>query len=323
MSKFDIIVIGDGFAARTILAALDKKYRVLQVFCPNLFPKASASAGALASSFGAREGLSKLGDLNVASFRSFQRYIQKLGLPFRPKEMSYFFDFQNAEDREKQRFLSRWGEENISKNNRYWYAKDQAYLIDPALYLECLKNIYVNSIQSLEGRVDSYHNNEVLLYDGSKYTGNFIIDCTGAYGDDKQHKIAFGAYFRVPYCFNKEDFLLNLNGKNILYHHQQEQLIIGATTQDDKNMVANLTTMLSWQSEVDQLFNELNMPVVNWKAVGIITGLRSKAQKRIPNFSWRDSVFTVFGLYKNGLMYSVKALDELSIKLRLDSKIQL
>lgn len=325
MSKFDIIVIGDGFAARTVLASLDKSYHVLQIFDKKRFPAASASAGALASTYGARKGLSELGDINVESFESFQNFIRNMNLPYCVQKMLYYFDPKKGSEIEQQRFTSRWGDEKIKKEEHYWCAKDHAFLIDPQSYLDDLKTKFNDSIETKRGTVVSIKDKQVTLADGDVFSAKYVIDCSGAFGDckkHKKHKIAFGAYFKIPYDNGEQDFLLNLQGKNILYHHKQKQLVIGATTQNDGSMVADLATMWSWREGIDELFENLDLKHIDWGKAFLITGLRSKAQKRMPRFYWDEDVFSIYGLYKNGLMYSVKALEELSTKIQLDSKLQ-
>ena len=82
-------------------------------------------------------------------------------------------------------------------------------------------------------------------------------------------------------------------------------------------------TMQNWHGPVDSLLESLTMPKVDWSKAQIMSGLRSKAKKRMPRFEWNDSVFSIYGLYKNGLIYSVSALEELSKKINLDSRLQL
>jgi hypothetical protein len=322
MQSKDIVVIGDGLAARTVLASIDKNYNVLQVADNKKFPPASLSAGALASSYGARRGLSDLGDLNVASFEKFCRFVKSLSLNYEVQKMSYFINEDGISEIEKQRFFSRWGEEKISNKNGYFLAEDQAFLIHPHEYLSSLKKQYEDSFDFRSGTAFEIKNNNVVLDRNEVVEAKFIIDCRGAYDNQKSHKVAFGSYYVISYEAGDNDILLNIKGTNILYHSQYKKIVIGATTQNDGSMSADLVTMQSWHNPTDNLLESLNLPNIDWSKAEIMSGLRSKAKKRMPRFEWNDSILSIFGLYKNGLMYSVSALEELSKKINLDSRLQ-
>lgn len=325
MSSFDIIVIGDGIAARTILSALDPSYNVLQLYQNKWYPPATLAAGALASTYGARPGLSKLGNLNVDSYQFFKKFIQQMELPWSPATMQYFFKKSNEDENSRQAFQTRWKENGISEDSQYMLSQEEAYLIDPVVYMQLLLEKFQAKVQRLETSVMTAEPHKVTDHLGRHYTANYILDCTGAYQDhmNKNHKVVFGSYYAIPYDYTSPSFAWNLNQINILFHSKSSKLVIGATTQNDQSMVADLFKMKNWQHSIDELFAHKGLPAIPWKLAKLNCGLRSKGPKRLPSFHWDQNTFQISSLYKNGLMYSVWGLQTLGQKIRLHPKLQL
>lgn len=326
---FDLIVIGDGIAARTVLAALDRNYKVLQIADSLKYPPASLAAGALASRYGARTGLSELGDLNVSSYQMFKKFVQQMDLGLTPLAMKYFIHASNSSEEKLKSFQNRWGIEAGQKIGDYLQVQEESFLIDPLDYLNLLETKRSCDLSQCEQTVLEINEQEVICCDGKKFQAPVVIDCTGAYIDHLKvdQKVAYGAYYCLPYTGLSENLAWNINGVNILYHSQRGELVIGATTQNDGSMLPNLALFASWRPAIDELFKFHQLAPIDWEQGSFVSGLRSKGKKRLPRFEWieRDqmAIFHVSGLYKNGLMYSVSALSQLQERVKLHSKLQL
>lgn len=315
MKNFDIILVGDGLAARLLLyemsqrqSFLDKK--ILQISSPINFPECSTRTTSVVSGGVHEKGISKLGDLLVDSYNSFTSFVNEyndLGMFCEKSPQYYVFD-EHMTEHKKEMFLKRFGHE-LEDFQHCKVASKQSYLVFSEKLLSFLKDLYVKKL-NLTHVKETYieHKESALRTDVSTYNGDKIILATGAYSsffepslDTKLGKAVSGSYLKWDnISLDIDNFVFSKGHFNLIHRKSKGELLFGGTSFEGHIHAHNLRELKSEFSLFKDMIN-FDLDVQN---ANVITGLRHKCSKRLPVCKKINANTYVFsGFYKNGFTF--------------------
>jgi glycine/D-amino acid oxidase-like deaminating enzyme len=323
-----LAIIGAGIAGRSLIYALAKEkksYSQIVIFDSDTFARTcSFRSTAIVSQRGVSSGHSELGDLIVNGLTTFSSHVQS----DLPRGIFPITQYSGATSKLDQ-FKKRYSQGEVTKSvasfplkTDVYFASEEAYLVDPDLYLNWLtdeaKNLplvwrddFVLSCHPKNGGVS------LRTQSGEDFQFDQVVFTGGAYnrfwGEQKVGRGVQGSYYEFnSFDLNCDSFSLTLDGDNIVYHSHSKKLLVGSTTFDLSHDLAN-------QTELSQIYNRLkdkiSFPFPAIESGRVITGLREKASKRRPYLYQDGQKYWLGGLYKNGYSLSLHLAYELVKKL--------
>lgn len=320
-----LAIIGGGIAGRSLIYALAKKkknFSKITLFDSESFaPACSLRSTAIVANRGVTSGHSALGDLLFAGHKTFSQHVQSDSPSGVFSIKQYTAGTKNI-DLFKLRYpnwnsSSSFGE--LELNSKMTMASEDAFLIDPSLYLDWLLNRsqelnldirreFVTGVQKSTKGIEvtdqiknMYHFDKVIFCGGSS---NRFWDSTFT------GRPIHGSYFEFSNIDLKgESFSLTLDSDNLIYHAHSKKLLLGSTSQDNGLMLVSHSELNNIHERLQrQLAFEL--PSLDSSPL-IITGLREKAAKRAPYLAEKGHCLWMGGLYKNGFSLSLHLSQQL------------
>lgn len=314
-----LAIIGGGIAGRSLIYALAKKkknFSKMTLFDSESFaPACSLRSTAIVANRGVTTGHSPLGDLLVAGHKTFSQHF------FSDSPAGVFPIHQyTVATKKTDQFQKRYPEWGFSStfgdlkfNANFSMAVEEAFLIDPALYLDWLLKSSQDLNLEICGEFVTQVNNSgegIELTDQRKNKHYFdkVIFCGGNsnrfWDSTFTGRPVHGSYFEFSDVDLKaESFSLTFDSDNLIYHAHTKKLLIGSTTQDNGLMFGS-------QSELENIYKRLqvhldfDLPALD-ASPKVITGLREKASKRAPYVIQKGSCLWMGGFYKNGFSLSL------------------
>lgn len=309
-----LAIVGGGIAGRSLIYALAKKkknFSKITLFDSESFaPACSLRSTAIVANRGVTTGHSPLGDLLVAGHRTFSQH-------FYSDSPAGVFPIQQytVATKKTDQFHKRYPEWVSSSsfgalkfNSSLDMAVEEAFLIDPALYLDwLLESSQKLNLEICREFVTQVNNSGagIALTDQRKIIHHFdkVIFCGGSFNrvwdSTFTGRPVHGSYFEYSNVDLKtESFSLTCDSDNLIYHAHTNKLLIGSTTQDNGLMLAS-------QSELENIYKRLqghldfDLPALDASA-RVVTGLREKAPKRAPYVTQKGQCLWIGGFYKNG-----------------------
>lgn len=320
-----LAIIGGGIAGRSLIYALAKRKKTFSkifLFDSDEFAHTcSLRSTAIVAPRGVSGGHSELGDLIFAAFQTFATHVCE-DSPLGVFPITQYTAALTKLDQFQKRYPAGSIEKNFSHfslNSEIYLATENAFLIDPKIYLEWLlkdsqvivKNDFVTEVQthSLKTQNGEEFPFDHLVFAGGVHNQNFEFKTKA--------KCVQGSYFEFPQVdFGLESFSLTLEGDNLIYHAHTQKLLIGSTSQEVHHewpKTQELTAI--YQRLASQV--TLNLPSLNQAT--IITGLREKAPKRTPYLVTEGNLSRIGGFYKNGYSLGLHLGEKLAETLRSKS----
>jgi hypothetical protein len=324
---YDLLVVGNGLAAQTLLyeliRALELKdmncqnFTVAQIFSEQLAPACSIRSTSTISLNGIEEGISDLGDSLRKGFFAFEAFQKEHSLSF----VEPVKQFITATDKLKLESLQRRYKTLTSINHSnlktsFDGVELNSYLVCP----EMLQDWFNNQIQKsnmhriedflLKTSINSEGIIESLTHNGATIKSKKIVFCTGAYAaifsrffpEDLikvNQQVVAGSYLQKNIKL-PESFILTVDGYNLLYRKSDEMMVLGSAS--TKGAICS-----NEFSELKNIFNKMkdicSIDLGEFEDFKVLTGLRHKASKRIPVCGFADEskrIGLINGLYKNG-----------------------
>jgi glycine/D-amino acid oxidase-like deaminating enzyme len=323
-----LAIIGAGIAGRSLIYSLakgKKNFTKIIVFDSDEHAQTcSRRSTAIVAPRGVSAGHSDLGDVIVKGFGTFSDHVMS-DQPAGVFKIQQYTGAYTKLDMFKKRYPE--GREAfqfgpIHLKTKTYMSQEEAFLIDPELYLNWLKdesknlpvewrNDFITSINPYHGRT------ELTSLHGEKILVDKLVVTAGAYSRFWQSRLSGrpiqGSYFEFhDVDLGPVSFSLTLEGDNIVYHSHKKVMLLGSTTSD-------LIHVLPHHSELRSIYSRLqekvHLPLPKWEAGKIITGLREKAPKRRPYLYQERNTFWLGGLYKNGYSLSLHLAKELEAQL--------
>ncbi len=315
---YDLIVVGDGLAARVFLYNLNKCVKSRNSQIPNVlvisdnqsFAPCSLNSTATISTVGLQEGVGEHGDLLLRAYREFEDFTTVLpeGIVTKSKHYQVFMGDDLA------RFEGRYGEAiNLGGNLRG--AKGDSYLARPQALLEFLlqgSRSHLNIINSLDAVIALDHQGLIVTARGRLQAKRVLI-AAGAAGEElladtrdfgsspKVGESIFGSYLEWE-CDNPcthlgSSWQLGLSKFNVIYRELDQRLLLGGTT--TKSVHCFHPIHMKTQYELAQQLLEGALP--SFQSAAYRVGERSKLAGRRPFWGKvAGQTYAIRGFYKNG-----------------------
>lgn len=285
------------------LANAPKTFSEILLFDSDAFAHTcSKRSTAIVAPRGVSSGHSELGDLIFAAFKTFAAHIAKDS----PDGVFPITQYTTATSKLEQ-FKTRYPNGLVKKdfpsfsfNSELYLATEEAFLIDPQIYLDWL--IKDSSVKIKNDFVTSIQDKTIKTLNGEEFAFDHLVFAGGVHNQNfdfkTKAKSVQGSYFEFSNVdYGAESFSLTLEGDNLIYHAHSKKLLIGSTSREafhewpDKSELVAIYQRLKGQVR-------LELPQVS---AGLIkTGLREKAPKRMPYLVTEAHLSRIGGFYKNG-----------------------
>jgi len=338
---YDLIVVGNGLAAQTLLFEIfsnDKKsqnFSVAQLYSEEITPSCSLKSTATVSLSGIEEGISELGEDLRESYFLFEKFIKEYS-PAGVEALERYVTYTT--DKEKAKMLRRY--KNLSKlkhpllKEEFEGTKLESFLITPHLYSSWFENfIKDKNIVKRESFVSSVIKNEAgflecHLLGGEILLAKKVVLCTGAYSKILSHfyglsetleksEVVAGSYLERFLDLNRASFYFTIDSHSLIYRQSDTKIIFGSSSIKGGFQAANLEELQNIFLQIQAL---ISFNLGEFSDYKIITGQRHKGIRRrafFKSLDSEDSLFLITGLYKNGYTFSLlaaKVIAELLLK---------
>ena len=304
-----ILVIGKGLAATGLVWELvtsehrPKSSELIWVG-PRLDKRDAQNCALRSTALVARQGISSgispLGDLLVHSYELAKIFFENHTTGIKKVVREHYASSEEKREQLQRRF-----------DCLDYPVKEEAYIIEPLTFLSQWHEEIKTKGPHIEMHDDLLGEAKEGIVQGLKgeYDYDILFDCRGSSLKDynlikDNFKKSPGHYLiwnhpDFDHSLKSESWVLTIDGHNLIYHHDRDELILGGSTQKDE-MISPAFDQLN-----DQLlaFKKLRPQFSNLylNEATIMTGIRSKAKKREPYIKEvTPGHFLVGGFYKNG-----------------------
>ncbi len=314
--KADFIVLGRGIGALSYLFELSRSYsplqkkKILVISAQNLAPTCSSNTTSTVSLTGIQTGVSPLGDILFHSYEHFKNIIYpefKDSNTIEKVTKKHFFI--NDLEKAKKRF------QNVSnlcdpylKTAMPGVLEADSFLIYPNQYQLVLEKKIQEKldIEFADDFILDIKTTDrfTLISKGAEYHCEFLLDARGAYQkvfENFSHqkineKVVEGCFLEINIKLNCASFYYVFDELNLLYRSITQELIIGSSSFEGNQMIANLATL---SEKYNRLKDYLNLDLPPFESFQFKSGLRSKGPKRMPKLVTKENYYRMSGLYKN------------------------
>lgn len=330
-----LAIVGSGIVGRSLLYNLTAVNfsvdEVILVDSSSFARPCSLYSSAIVAPRGVTRGHSALGDLIVDGFERFAAHVRDL----RPDGVYPTNQFTGGFTKLSQLKLRYPGGTmttsvgGIGIARESYMAREEAFMVDPSVYLEWLlseakKKIRVTEVNDFvidyeEGRDDV----TLRTHGGKEFRASHVVFATGATSRFWARKFPVsllttsrpvqGAFLQFQGVnWDLPAFSLTFEGHNVVYRKEALQLLLGSTTHECLHEIPPLAELHLMYDFVKTNL-DLNLPSIEQGRV--IVGVREKAKKRAPYLFTEGRVSFLGGLYKNGYILSLKMTRTLADRL--------
>ena len=324
---YDLLVVGNGLAAQTLLFEIKKSlqledmncqnFSVAQIFSEDLAPACTLRSTSTVSLNGIEEGISELGDTLRNSFYAFEAFFKEHSLPFIEPVRQTIIATDSYKLQALNRRYKKLDQIKIPLlKTSYEGVELQSYLVVPekihAWFDEHLENSSINRIKDFLVSFEIDSNGDILskTQTGLILKSRKIIFCTGAYSSifssffpsvqiGVNQQVVAGAYLQKKMSFS-QSFLLTVDGLNLLYRRSDQNLILGSASLNSMISLCDISELKSIYTKFSDI---CQVDLGHFEDFNLITGLRHKASKRMPICRFVDQekkIGVINGFYKNG-----------------------
>lgn len=319
-----LAIIGGGIAGRSLLYALSShhfKYEEILFFeSPEFAFPCALNSTAIVAPRGVTSGHSVLGDLILDGFATFKRHCEE-DVPAGIFPIQQFTGALSKLDQFIKRYPSGRKVKNldhIKLKEEVFFAQEEAFMIDPALYLpwlysEAEKKISINHVREFVIGFDK-ESSCILTQNQQKYFADHVVFATGSMSKHwknlsthpklKSSKAIQGSYLEFSNIhWDMPTFSITLEGCNIIYRNHSTKILIGSSTDEFSH---DLPPTQELRRIYELLANIIDLKFPEFHLGEIKVGHREKAQKREPYLFTEDNVSFMGGFYKNGFSLSLR-----------------
>ena len=346
-TKYDLIIIGDGLAARCFLYELAKKspsLNILQVFSEDKAPACSFKTTSHICLNGVQLGVSKLGDLLFESYKITENIFKTEN----PNGVYEGEQFSLCKDGEfgRSEFIRRYKKvdkfdtftNNIDVSNlENWGLFYHKYVIDAEAFMAWLKNQYESKLKIdikkafVTSQILSADSVEVVTSEQT-YTTSKLLVCAGAYSKMFEEELDFepltkskvvpGQYITFEDVdWGSENFAISKKKYTVCYRAYNNTLMIGGTSLNADDDISDITPLEFEYEQIQKILGDAKILPAFEKGI-IRHGLRHKGWQRKPFWglikeSESAKVYGMFGLYKNGFTFPFLGAKKLVEQMKL------
>jgi glycine/D-amino acid oxidase-like deaminating enzyme len=313
-----LAIIGGGLAGRKLLFTLAKQgasYSQVLLFESADFARpCSLSSTAIAAPRGVTAGKSPLGDMLLEGHHIFRQHC----LEDRPEGVFFVPQYTGAISK-LDTFQTRYAEgqwrsscAGLNLKQSVYFAREEAILVDPPLYLDWLKRsarqtLPIECINQFVTAIVPGEKVTIKTLDQQEFQADQVVLATGAYsrlwqgifagGNFPVTKSVQGAYLEYGEIdWGAESFSFTLEGDNLIYRAHSKVLLIGSTSSESTLELAPLSELKAIH---ERLSSALLTTLPAFATGEVKVGLREKGPRREPYVVEQNNVFMLGGLYKN------------------------
>ncbi|HXH73931.1 MAG TPA: FAD-dependent oxidoreductase [Bacteriovoracaceae bacterium] len=329
-----LAIIGSGIAGRSLLYNLTTEnlsFDNIILFESDDFALPCAlHSTAIVAPRGVSRGHSDLGDLIMDGYEAFAMHVKEAA----PAGVSEIRQY-TGELTKLSQFKLRYPEGHMTSSlngiglkEEIYFAQEDAFMIDPAAYLEWLlnqseKKLTMVRVKEFVTEVIPEERVKIATQGGRSFEADHVVFATGA--SSRFWKNLFpesklstsvpsqGAYLEFKDVnWGMDSFSITLDGYNLIYRKDSLTLLIGSTTHDHQHVMAPVGELKSIYLFMQQ---KLKLDLPGFDMGKVLVGQREKAQKRMPYVLTSGNIFFIGGLYKNGFTLSLKMTRNLARQL--------
>ncbi len=320
IQKFDLLILGSGICAQSILFELSKSERfdldslnIGQVSNDQLTAPCSLNSTSVVSLSGTSKGMSPLGDLIVDSYHYTVDQIKKdFEETFHPATQYFIYD----ENKCRAQFLRRNKEIVDQKIFDFDFQgnREDCFILDNVSLMENIsKKLNSLNLTKLQDTiVDVSKERVVTLMSGERLFAKKIICGLGAYSNhflkemDHDHlnksKVVPGDYLVFEDVdLESESIVITMGHFNLVYRAYSKTILIGGTSLREEWNAVDYVEL----RPLYDFFKKIIPKLPPFESGHIKTGLRHKGRRRRPFLGEiSDSIYSFHGVYKNGFTFS-------------------
>lgn len=329
-----LAIIGGGIAGRSLLYALSSQHfkdvEILFFDSPAFATPCAFNSTAIVAPRGVSAGHSPLGDLILEGFATFREHCE-VDRPTGVFPISQFTGALSKLDQFAKRYpggkkVALLGE--VKLKEEVFFAEEEAFMIDPALYLpwlteEAEKKLSIRYIRDFVTGLDK-ETSTIMTQSKEKYSADHVIFATGSMSKHWKHlsahpklmssKAIQGSYLEFSDIhWELPTFSITLEGCNLIYRKHSNKVLIGSSTDE---FIHELAPIHDLRRIYDLLASILKLELPEFHSGEVKVGHREKAQKREPYLFTEGNVSFIGGLYKNGYSLSLRQSRSLVDQLR-------
>ena len=320
IQKFDLLILGSGICAQSILFELSKSDRfdldtlkIGQVSGDTLTTPCSLNSTSVVSLSGTSRGMSPLGDLIVDSYHyTVNQIMPMFDKNFYPAKQFFIYD----ERKDEAQFLRRNKEivDHTIFDYKFRGNQESCFILDNEGLLNDLSNeIDTLSLTKINDTiVDVSYDKYVTLLSGKKLYADKIVCALGAYSNqflnnmDHDHlnrsKVVPGDYLVFQNVdIGEESLVITMGHYNLVYRAYSKTILIGGTSLRDEWSAVDYVEL----RPLYDFFKNIIKTLPDFSKGEVKTGLRFKGRRRRPFLGEiKDSIYSFHGVYKNGFTFS-------------------
>lgn len=341
MHNKDIVIIGNGIAAKCVVFYLNKLgfNNITLVADDASAPSCSTRSTAINCLRGTKPGKSELGDLILKSYDDFVEFFDHLNprgivksfethtTPVATKKQAKWDRRYSDYDRSNS---FRWFSKRL--NEDFFYVENEAYFISPELFLEWFDSKL--NFKLIEDYVVKIENNNIYTKNNKELKFDKLILCTSYMSKEfsslvsdnlLKHRLLHskpvpGSYLKFSikdfnpkqldltqtYCFRVDEI-------HLIVRTESNDVLIGATsTNNILDFEHNNQGMLNQYNELSKFLKGI-VDLPDFEKGELITGIRHKGQMRTPFWGEiNQNIYAVWGLYKNAYTFAFSAGKEIA-----------
>ncbi len=329
-----LAIIGGGIAGRSLLYALSShhfKYEEILFFdSPEFASPCALNSTAIVAPRGVSAGHSPLGDLILEGLAIFKQHCEK-DHPAGVFPISQYTGALTKLDQFARRYPTALKVQNLGEiklKAEVLFAEEEAFMIDPVLYLPWLtsqaeKKLSIRHIREFVIGLDKA-NSTIMTQNKAKYSADHVVFATGSmskhWKDLSTHpklnssKAIQGSYLEFSNIhWELPTFSITLEGCNLIHRKHSGKVLIGSSTDE---LAHNLPPIQELKRIYELLANILELKLPAFDLGEVKVGHREKAQKREPYLFTEGNVSFMGGFYKNGYSLSLRQSKSLVDQLR-------
>ena len=328
-------IIGGGVVGRSLLFNLAQEAsgfsRILLFEAADFCFPCTVHSTAVVAPRGVTRGHSSLGDLILEGVETFSQHAKR-DLPAGVYPMIQFTGALTKIEAFKERYPFGQIRNQLSAiplKTDIYFAEEEGFQIDPALYLDWLlneakKKLPLLKLDKFVTGIEKGDRISLTTQDEGVFEVDELVLATGAYSpywkmlfpNSKLHtsRPVQGSYLEFTgRPLELPSLSITLDGHNLINHAASGKLLIGSTTSELSHSLAPIKEL----RKIYDFFNDyLKISLPLFEEGAVLVGHREKAQKRSPYVVSENNITCIGGLYKNGFSLSLKMTRNFSHQLR-------